>query len=133
MLQRFLPISAHKSKMHYQIFRHKDANQEYFDKLNILYKQVMDEDKGLASGVQRNMERGQFVNGQMHPQIEGPVVHQQAKAREAVKEHAAIEKRVGHQIWPASQTPPSDTVSKEDEEFCAGLSCAPGQQAVLAW
>ncbi|PSK37501.1 S-phase delaying protein 1 [Elsinoe australis] len=111
MLQRFLPINAHRTKMHYQIFRNKNANQEHFDKINVLYKQVMSEDKGLACGVQKNMELGHFVNGQMHPQIESPVVHQQAKTREAVKEHAALEKSAGRSIWPVAQAPNSDMVT----------------------
>lgn len=133
MLQRFLPQSAHKTKMHYQIFRHKNAKQELFDLVNVLYKQVMDEDKALACGVQKNMERGQFVNGQMHPRVESAALHTQAKTREAVKEHAAKEKAVGHQIWPVVQAPNSDLVSKEDEDFCASLSCAPANRTALAW
>lgn len=133
MLQRFLPQSAHKTKMHYQIFRNKSAKQELFDLINVLYKQVMDEDKGLACGVQKNMERGLFVNGQMHPRVESAALHTQAKTREAVKEHAAKERKAGRQIWPAAQAPNSDLVSKEDEEFCASLACAPTNQSILAW
>lgn len=133
MLQRFLPQSAHKTTMNYQIFRHKDAKQELFDKVNNLYKQVMTEDKGLAVGVQRNLERGMFSNGQMHPRLESAVLHQQARTREAVKEHAAKEKEAGRQIWPATVKTSTDAATREDEEFCASLSCEPAQQAVLAW
>lgn len=135
MLQRFLPLSARRTKMHYQIFRNKRAKQEHFDKINVLYKQVMNEDEGFACGVQKNMERGQFVNGPMHPQIESPVIHQQAKTREAVMvmAHAEIEKAIGYQVWPASQAPNSDVVSKKDKESCASLSCTPGHQSSLAW
>lgn len=133
MLQRFLPQSAHKTKMHYQIFRNKNAKQELFDLINVLYKQVMDEDKGLACGVQKNMERGLFINGQMHPRVESSALHLQAKTREAVKEHAAKEKVVGRQIWPAAQTPSSDLASREDEDFCASLSCVSTDQNGLLW
>ena len=101
MLQRFLPQSVNKTTMHYQIFRHKAASQELFDKINVLYKQVMNEDKGLASAVQKNMERGIFVNGQIHPRVESAALHQQARTREAVGEHLAREKEAGREVWPA--------------------------------
>ena len=123
MLQRFLPQSPRKTKMHYQIFRNKKSTQELFDKVNILYKQVMSEDKALAAGVQRNMDRRLFVNGQMHPRVESGALHQQAKMREAVKEHAADEQAAGRQIWPAAHVQTTDVVTKDDEDFCAGLSC----------
>lgn len=119
--------------MHYQIFRHKNAKPELFDKVNTLYKQVMSEDKGLAAGVQKNMERGLFVNGLMHPRVESAVLHQQARLREMVKEHAAKEKVAGHQLWPAAQVPNEDPATKDDEAFCAGLACAPAIQPTLAW
>jgi hypothetical protein len=133
MLQRFLPQSAHRTTMHYQIFRHKDARPELFDKVNTLYKQVMSEDKGLAVGVQKNMERGLFVNGLMHPRVESAVLHQQARLREMVKEHAQKEKGAGRQIWPAAQAPNGDPASMDDEQFCASLACASTQTGVLAW
>lgn len=119
--------------MHYQIFRNKNSPKELFDLIDKLYEQVMREDKALAVNVQRNMERGMFVNGELHPRVEGAALHHMAKAREAVKTHAAKEKAAGRQIWPAAQAPNSDAVSKEDEEFCAGLACGPSNEGVLAW
>lgn len=133
MLQRFLPQSAHSTKMHYQIFRHKDAKPELFDKVNTLYKQVMMEDKGLAVGVQKNMERGLFVNGLMHPRVESAPLHQQARLREVVKEHAEQERIAGRQIWPAAQVASEDLASRHDEEFCKSLACAPALQTAVAW
>lgn len=119
--------------MHYQIFRHKNAKAELFDMVNTLYKQVMSEDKGLAAGVQKNMERGLFVNGLMHPRVESAVLHQQARLREMVKDHAAKEKVAGRQLWPAAQVPNKDPATKDDEDFCAGLACDPATQPMLAW
>lgn len=133
MLQRFLPQDARHTKMHYQIFRNRNAKQEHFDKINTLYKQVMLEDKGLASGVQKNMERGHFVNGLLHPQVESAVIHQQAKTREAVMQHAAEESNKGCQIWPVAQPPTTDVVSNEDVSFCVSLNCNPTRQSSLAW
>ena len=133
MLQRFLPVSAHQTRMHYQIFRNKNAKQELFDKVNILYKQVMIEDKGLAAGVQKNMDRGMFVNGQLHPRVEGATLHQQARAREAVTEHAAREQAAGRELWPAVRASSDDAVSKQDEDFCARLHSASGEQVPIEW
>lgn len=133
MLQRFLPYSARKTKMHYQIFRNKNSPQELFTLIHDLYKQVMYEDKQLAANVQKNMNRGVFVNGQMHPRVESAPLHHMAKTREAVKAHAAKEKAAGRQLWPAVQAPNSDLASKEDEDFCASLACGAAAETVLAW
>lgn len=133
MLQRFLPQAADKTKMHYQIFKNKNSPQHLFDFINNLYKQVMSEDKGLAVNVQKNMQRGLFVNGQMHPRVESAALHHQAKVREAVKIHLEEEKAVGHQFWPAVRAVETDAVTREDEELCAGLTCNSNDKAVLAW
>lgn len=133
MLQRFLPLTPRTTKMHYQIFRNKNATDEHFDLINTLYKQVMNEDKGLAAGVQKNIERGLFTNGPLHPRVESAVLHQQAILRDMIKEHAEKEKIAGRQIWPAAQKPSTDAVSQDDEEFCRSLACTPASQGVLAW
>ncbi|KAI5369389.1 putative aromatic-ring-hydroxylating dioxygenase, alpha subunit, rieske [2Fe-2S] iron-sulfur [Septoria linicola] len=57
MLQRFLPRSVNRTRMHYQIFRNINAKQELFDIIDKMYVKIMTEDKGLACGVQKNMER----------------------------------------------------------------------------
>lgn len=132
MLQRFLPQSAHRTKMHYQIFRHKDAKPELFNLVNDLYKQVMSEDKTMVCGVQQNLERGLFVNGQLHPRVESAALHTQAKAREAVFEHRKMEEETGAAIWPAVRKVEGDEATKMDEEFCARLSCGLQEQQ-LAW
>lgn len=133
MLQRFLPQSASKTKMHYQIFRNKASPQELFDLINDLYKQVMSEDKQLAVNVQKNMERGLFVNGQMHPRVENAALHHQDKVRQAVKAHLEKEKAAGKQLWPAVRALDTDSATKEDEDLCAGLACEPHGEGILAW
>lgn len=133
MLQRFLPHSAHKTTMHYQIFRNKNSPKEKFDLINDLYKQVMSEDKALAAGVHKNLVRGVFVNGQLHPRLESAELHLQAKTRESIKAHLEKEKAAKCQLWPAHQAPNSDLASKEDEAVCAGLACEAANPGVLAW
>ena len=133
MLQRFLPQSAHKTTMHYQIFRNKNSPQELFDLVNNMYVQIMNEDKGLAIGVQANLERGLFVNGQMHPRVESAALHLQQKTRETVKAHLAEEREVGRQLWPAHARNIMDAGTQEDEESCAGLACDPVRQSEMVW
>lgn len=133
MLQRFLPLSANKTKMHYQIFRHRDAKPELFKLVNDLYVQVMTEDKDMVSGVQRNLQRGLFVNGELHSRVESAALHTQAKTREAVMQHRKMEEQEGRKIWPAVRTDlGQDQETKEDEEFCASLTCGDGKEA-LEW
>jgi hypothetical protein len=122
--------------MHYQIFRKKGASPELFDMVDSLYKQIMGEDKELANGVQKNMERGVFVNGRMHPRVESGALHLQARTRELVKRHAEAEKKAGRQIWPAvlRAAEGDDAGTRDDEDFCAGLSCpAVTSHATIAW
>lgn len=119
--------------MHYQIFRNKNSSVELFNLINDLYTQVMHEDKVLAANVQKNMDRGLFVNGEMHPRVESAPLHHQAKTREMVKKHLAKEKEAGREIWPARQAENEDEVSREDEEICRGLACGPGQKEAVAW
>ncbi|USW46947.1 Putative aromatic-ring-hydroxylating dioxygenase, alpha subunit, rieske [2Fe-2S] iron-sulfur [Septoria linicola] len=101
MLQRFLPRLVNRTRMHYQIFRNKNAKQELFDLIDKMYVKIMTEDEGLACGVQKNMEHDLYVSGQLHPRVESASLHMQARTREIVKEHAKREEAAGHQIWPA--------------------------------
>lgn len=62
----------------------------------------MSEDKALVLAAHQNIERGVFVNGELHPRLEqGPVFFQKL-CRETVKAHLKEEKKAGHTIWPAS-------------------------------
>lgn len=133
MLQRFIPHSAQKSTMHYQIFRNKNSPRELFDLIDKLYDQVMSEDKALCAGAHKNLARGMFVNGEMHPRLESAALHFQAKTRDFIKAHLEKEKAAKRQLWPAQQAPNADQVSKEDEEICSGLACHSADQAILAW
>lgn len=119
--------------MHYQIFRNKNSPDDLFNLINTLYKQVMSEDKALAASSHKNIARGMFVNGEMHPKLESASLYHQDKTRQCVKAHLAKEKAAGHQIWPAQQAPNEDVVSKEDEAICAGLSCQSSNQPAFTW
>lgn len=56
--------------MEYDVYRHNSAGDEDFDRINQFYKQVLQEDKDLCNGAQKNLNNGIFINGQLHPEKE---------------------------------------------------------------
>jgi hypothetical protein len=134
MVQKFLPTSPTTSTMSYEIYRNKHSTSADFHLIADMYERVMREDKVLCTNAQKNLERGVFVNGQLHPKYEKAPLFFQATTREVVMAHAELEKREGGEIWPAKQKMGEDTgVSDKDEEFCKGLSCGEKRDSVLAW
>ena len=96
----------------------------------------MREDKVLCDAAQKNLDRGVFVNGQMHPKYEKAPLFFQNTVRQVVKEHWEREKREGKEVWPAKTVMRDNTrVSDEDEEVCRGVEmCAGGgEKEILAW
>lgn len=69
-IQRMIPITSTTSKIENEIYRHKNATDEEFAKINDFYHQVLDEDKGLCDGAQQNINGGVYVNGEFHPDKE---------------------------------------------------------------
>jgi hypothetical protein len=65
-----IPVSATKSKVENEVYRHKDSTDKEFDDINAFYRQVLNEDKELCEGAQRNLGAGVFVNGELHPNKE---------------------------------------------------------------
>lgn len=119
--------------MHYQIFKNKNSSTENFQAIHQLYARVIGEDKVLCELVQKNLNAGIYVNGELHPRLEkGPLFFQKL-TRQALRDHFEQEKKAKREIWPARQRlPDSATVSKEDEELCSGLSCQT-TPAGMAW
>ena len=56
--------------MEYEVYRHNDATDEEFTQLSDFFKTVMQEDKFLCNGVQKNLESGIFLSGELHPRVE---------------------------------------------------------------
>lgn len=69
-IQRMVPVTATTSKIENEIYRHKDATDEEFAKINAFYHQVLEEDKELCDGAQRNINIGVYINGEFHPEKE---------------------------------------------------------------
>ncbi|KAL4881650.1 Rieske [2Fe-2S] domain protein [Aspergillus karnatakaensis] len=125
-MQRFVPVGPAKSIVKYEVYRNKSASDDDFDKVNAMYKRVMNEDKYLCTLAQKNLNAGVFVNGELHPEKEKGPLYFQKSVRETVLEHFAKEEKAGQEIWPARQNVPKEaTTSAKDSEFCSSLSCNP--------
>ncbi|KAF5862106.1 hypothetical protein ETB97_012090 [Aspergillus alliaceus] len=132
MVQKFLPKSPNRSTMSYEIYRNRSSSDEDFKLISEMYARVMAEDKVLCINAQKNLDRGVFVNGQLHPKYEKAPLFFQSTVREVITEHYNREKAEGKEIWPARQKLPGNAqVSESDEAICAGISC--GARKVLAW
>lgn len=75
------PISPTKTILYYQIFTLKSlspaAKQEFYDSLRAL----LEEDKEMATGAQKNYEKGVWGCGMLHPNKENGVAWFQGKLR----------------------------------------------------
>lgn len=133
MVQKFLPRGPNNSTMAYEIYRNRNSSDADFRRISEMYARVMAEDKVLCGNAQKNLDRGIFVNGQLHPKYEKAPLFFQNTVREVITEHYNREKAEGQEIWPARQKLPSDAqVSEQDENICADLSCG-AQRDSLAW
>ncbi|RSM07475.1 hypothetical protein CEP52_005179 [Fusarium oligoseptatum] len=81
----------------------------------------------------KNLDRGVFVNGQLHPKYEKAPLFFQSTVRNVITEHHEREKSEGKEIWPAKQKLPGDAgVSEQDEMLCSSIGCGT-EKEVLAW
>ncbi|CAI6092720.1 unnamed protein product [Clonostachys chloroleuca] len=137
-IQRMICHGPTKTKIQNEVYRHNSATDEQFDAIMAFYKQVLDEDKELCNGSQRNLNAGVFTNGELHPDKEGGPIYFQNTCRTEVMAHRAKEvEQGGKEIWPA--TPkikgPMDTEKLcEEERFCSELEAAACRsREELAW
>lgn len=130
MMQRFIPTSPRTSIMRYEVYRNKYATDEAFHEIDSLYKRVMSEDKFLALGAQRNIERGVFINGEMHPGMEKGAIWFQTNVRDQVQEHFNREVEAGRQIWPAQISMSKIAAQAEENVPIAPLEAGPESIAI---
>lgn len=135
MIQKFQPMGPGQSNITYEVYRNKHSTDEQFHIIADMYERVMREDKVLCNAAQRNLDRGVFVNGQLHPKYEKAPLFFQQTVREVVTEHFQREKKEGREIWPARQRVVGNVGgTDEDEEICSGIACGSGAgKEVLAW
>lgn len=119
--------------MSYEIYRNRNSSDTDFKLISDMYARVMSEDKVLCNNAQKNLDRGVFVNGQLHPKYEKAPLFFQSSVRDVITEHYEREKAEGREIWPAQQKLPCDAeVSQRDEIMCADIACR-AQKEILSW
>lgn len=128
-----MPVSATATHIYYEVYRNRHSSDEDFQKINNMFKRIMEEDKRLCNNAQKNLNAGVFVNGELHPHMEkGPLYFQKMCREEVVNWHKR-ETEAKHEIWPARQKLPSSADdANEDVDFCNGLSCSTSNEA-LVW
>lgn len=115
--------------MEFDVYRHNDAAEEDFERMNQAFKRIISEDKWLCNLTQENLESGTYVNGPLHPDHEGGPLYFQKLVKAAVTEHRKLEERSGQKIWPAArQALPQ---AENDMAFCSSLSCE--AKSVVDW
>lgn len=129
---RCVPTSAGACSLEYEVYRHKAASDEEFNYIDSFFKRVLDEDKHLCNGAQKNLNAGVFVNGQLHPRLESAPLFFQNTVRTLLTTHRDEERYLKREIWPARQQS-ADQYTAEDLAFCSGLSCSADGSSNLEW
>lgn len=119
--------------MEYEVYRHKDATDEEFDHIDSFFKRVLGEDKYLCDEVQKNLNAGVFINGELHPDLESAPIYFQSTVRKLLADHRKKENDKGEELWPARRLMPHSEVTKDDNAFCDGLACKVSQDAGTEW
>ncbi|KAE8381805.1 hypothetical protein BDV26DRAFT_278429 [Aspergillus bertholletiae] len=115
-IQHIIPVSATKSKIENEVYRHQDATDKEFDDIN-----------ELCVGAQGNLGAGVFVNGKLHPDKEKGPLHFQKNVKEMLMEHRKKEEQQGgREIWPALPKLSEQMTEKlaDEERFCSQLEAA---------
>lgn len=103
MVQKFLPLSANETVCHYEVYKAKTSTDEQFHLIADMYERVMREDKVLCENAQRNLQRGVFKAGWLHPKYEKAPIFFQKGCRDVVRAHWEREQREGRVVQPAAQ------------------------------
>ena len=102
-LMRSVPLSATATRQEYDVYRlhTPHATPEAHARMAAFYRKVVDEDFALCENVQRNLSRGVFERGPLHPFHEEGVFAFQTMLLRVLREHVLKESGAGHEIWPA--------------------------------
>ena len=102
-LMRSIPTSATTTRQEYDVYKLKTphATPEAHERMTKFYQKVVDEDFALCENVQKNIQRGIFERGPLHPFHEEGVWAFQGMVLKVLKEHVAKEEEAGREIWAA--------------------------------
>ncbi|KAM6510255.1 hypothetical protein FALCPG4_017878 [Fusarium falciforme] len=132
-MMRCVPTSANHCSMEYEVYRHKNASDADFKKIDEMFKRILSEDKWLCNNAQKNLNAGVFINGEMHPKMEQGPLYFQSQVRKFLNQHHKLEEAAKKEIRPAQQVLSGDKDATEvDMGFCSGVACSKDKGA-LEW
>lgn len=132
-MMRCVPTSPFHSSMEYEVYRHRDASDDDFKKIDAMFKRILGEDKWLCNNAQENLNSGVFVNGEMHPRMEQGPLYFQSRVRELLNRHKKLEEAALREINPAQRASPKGaSATQKDLGLCSGLVCS-NQESALEW
>lgn len=102
-LMRSIPLSATTTRQEYDVYRLKTphATTEAHERMTKFYQKVVDEDFALCENVQKNIGRGIFESGPLHPFHEEGVLAFQRMVLMILREQVKKEDEARKQIWAA--------------------------------
>ncbi|KIX02666.1 uncharacterized protein Z518_08608 [Rhinocladiella mackenziei CBS 650.93] len=102
-LMRSIPTSATTTRQEYDVYKLNtpQATPDAHERMIRFYKKVVDEDFELCEQVQRNLERGVFESGPLHPFHEEGVRAFQDMVLTVLKEQVSKEETEGKEIGAA--------------------------------
>lgn len=95
---RVNPISATRTRLEYEIYANKNASKEEVDSFVEFFKKLEQEDFDLCEATQKNLDKGVYSKGVLHPGKENGVVYYQGEVRRLLEEWAGKEKEAKKEI-----------------------------------
>ncbi|GAA5849189.1 hypothetical protein JCM8547_006473 [Rhodosporidiobolus lusitaniae] len=119
---RIVPTSARTCDVLYDVYRHRDCDDETYTANHKFFVQVETEDKDLCIATQKSLEQGVYQSGPLHPTAEAGVIYFQQKHIEELKKHFDLEQKAGQHVTASKaiykSTGADDFV--EEIEGCSG-------------
>lgn len=132
---RCVPASAGKTKMEYEVYRHKNASDTDFKDICDSFQQILKEDKDLCNAAQANLNSGIFQSGELHPRVERGPLYFQSLTRKLVMDHRKEEETLGREICPVTPKHKTTDQTRKEVDFCNSLedgTCG-AENTTLEW
>ncbi|KAK5274039.1 hypothetical protein LTR99_000705 [Exophiala xenobiotica] len=112
-LMRSVPTSATTTRQEYDVYKLNTphANPQAHERMTTFYRKVVDEDFDLCEMVQKNLERGIFETGSLHPFHEEGVHAFQNMVLSALREHVQAEENAGEELCATKPKPENQSSS----------------------
>ena len=134
-IMRCIATSAGKTKMEYEVYRHKTASDGDFKDICDSFQQILKEDKELCNAAQENLNGGIFQSGELHPRVEKGPLYFQSLTKKLVMHHRNEEETLGREIWRVTPRHKTTDQTRKEIDFCNSLeagTCAAENQT-LEW